>query len=292
MLRRFSVAIASLVCLFACASGDLDLTSDDVAERGTDTGRSDTSGRPSRDTGASRDVGGSRDTGSDVVSRDVGADSGSRDLGPSPRDTARDAAASDELSIQPLTIQEDATAVHLGALDRGTFEMDTPLPDCSAPSGLLLPVNGYRIVNPYAEPVVVTVSLRTAAEDPAHTLPTGRLFAFDDLVFGHPGAMCSRVGVPAEGYASQLEDVTVPGLGAVGVLVAGVSPGVVGNYSVVIDRGEATPPDELPDPETICLDTCTHARNFMCNDGGPGSLNAECEYGTDCADCGERLPEG
>jgi hypothetical protein len=43
----------------------------------------------------------------------------------------------------------------------------------------------------------------------------------------------------------------------------------------------------------ICDDSCAHANNGICEDGGPGSTavpneNRLCSYGTDCADCGAR----
>ena len=38
-----------------------------------------------------------------------------------------------------------------------------------------------------------------------------------------------------------------------------------------------------------CSDSCTdHARNGLCEDGGPGSVWPDCELGTDCSDCGVR----
>lgn len=40
--------------------------------------------------------------------------------------------------------------------------------------------------------------------------------------------------------------------------------------------------------ETLCANTCEYAYDGQCDDGGPGSEFAVCEYGTDCADCGGR----
>jgi len=49
-----------------------------------------------------------------------------------------------------------------------------------------------------------------------------------------------------------------------------------------------TPDYELEETE-ICLDTCDYAGDGECDDGGPGSDFAICEYGTDCTDCGTRV---
>ena len=42
--------------------------------------------------------------------------------------------------------------------------------------------------------------------------------------------------------------------------------------------------------DVICTNTCEHAHDGDCDDGGPGSDYDLCDYGTDCADCGERPP--
>lgn len=38
----------------------------------------------------------------------------------------------------------------------------------------------------------------------------------------------------------------------------------------------------------VCLHVCTYSADGECDDGGPGSEFAGCNYGTDCSDCGER----
>ncbi|RAL23701.1 hypothetical protein DL240_05960 [Lujinxingia litoralis] len=47
-------------------------------------------------------------------------------------------------------------------------------------------------------------------------------------------------------------------------------------------------PEPEPDPEPICTNTCQHANDGECDDGGPGASYNVCTYGTDCGDCGER----
>ena len=42
----------------------------------------------------------------------------------------------------------------------------------------------------------------------------------------------------------------------------------------------------------LCADTCEYAGDGACDDGGPGSEFALCEYGTDCQDCGARASDG
>ena len=43
----------------------------------------------------------------------------------------------------------------------------------------------------------------------------------------------------------------------------------------------------------LCTDSCDHAGNGICEDGGDGAVpsapsNRACAYGTDCRDCGAR----
>ena len=40
----------------------------------------------------------------------------------------------------------------------------------------------------------------------------------------------------------------------------------------------------------ICLDTCGTAGDGVCQDGGWKAFGSMCEFGTDCSDCGSRLP--
>ena len=40
----------------------------------------------------------------------------------------------------------------------------------------------------------------------------------------------------------------------------------------------------------MCAVTCNWASDADCDDGGPGSEYADCTYGSDCADCGPRVP--
>merc|ERR1712185_716962 len=56
-----------------------------------------------------------------------------------------------------------------------------------------------------------------------------------------------------------------------------------------------SPPPPTPPPPLWCDDTCAHASNGACQDGGEGSLTAlygtpaQCAFATDCADCGPRF---
>ena len=48
-----------------------------------------------------------------------------------------------------------------------------------------------------------------------------------------------------------------------------------------------------PEPSTLlCAETCIGnpqwASDGICDDGGPGSAYTDCQYGTDCSDCGPR----
>ena len=47
--------------------------------------------------------------------------------------------------------------------------------------------------------------------------------------------------------------------------------------------------DEIP-AEGLCTETCVFSNDGGCDDGGPGASFSLCDLGTDCADCGPRLP--
>lgn len=40
--------------------------------------------------------------------------------------------------------------------------------------------------------------------------------------------------------------------------------------------------------EQVCDDSCPFANDGVCDDGGKDAMHDVCQYGTDCADCGER----
>merc|ERR1712086_369355 len=42
----------------------------------------------------------------------------------------------------------------------------------------------------------------------------------------------------------------------------------------------------------MCDDTCSTSTDGICDDGGPESVDSTCEYGTHCADCGNRGGNG
>ena len=48
------------------------------------------------------------------------------------------------------------------------------------------------------------------------------------------------------------------------------------------------PPPGHQQPTAGCQDTCEHAGDGLCNDGGPGAVYYDCALGTDCTDCGAR----
>lgn len=56
------------------------------------------------------------------------------------------------------------------------------------------------------------------------------------------------------------------------------------------DCGPRPLPGAAPPPTVYeyCDNTCPHAYDGVCDDGGPGSLYAVCPVGTDCYDCGVR----
>ena len=55
------------------------------------------------------------------------------------------------------------------------------------------------------------------------------------------------------------------------------------------------PPSPSPPEGLICIDDCTHSYSYDlasdgdCDDGGPGSEYGNCDFGFDCADCGDRF---
>ena len=52
--------------------------------------------------------------------------------------------------------------------------------------------------------------------------------------------------------------------------------------------GATTSPPLPPPPPVACDNTCSHASDGDCDDGGPGAEYSLCAHGTDCADCGTR----
>jgi hypothetical protein len=59
------------------------------------------------------------------------------------------------------------------------------------------------------------------------------------------------------------------------------------------EYNQASPPHANADAgadsdSEICTDTCEWADDGECDDGGEGSVYDECDYGTDCTDCGPR----
>jgi hypothetical protein len=57
-------------------------------------------------------------------------------------------------------------------------------------------------------------------------------------------------------------------------------------------RVPLAPPSSVAPPSsaTLCTETCNFASDVDCDDGGPGSDFNACTYGTDCTDCGPRVP--
>ena len=49
-------------------------------------------------------------------------------------------------------------------------------------------------------------------------------------------------------------------------------------------------PPTLPPlpPPPLCVDTCIYPADGFCDDGGPGFVYADCDFGSDCTDCGSR----
>ncbi|MCB9958782.1 MAG: DUF418 domain-containing protein [Rhodospirillaceae bacterium] len=87
------------------------------------------------------------------------------------------------------------------------------------------------------------------------------------------------------------------GVGLNARLVATVDPGdyrlVVRPYATAVgpyalSRSDAAPTVAELQPGEMCTDSCPSSHDQECDDGGPGSLYAVCELGTDCADCGIR----
>lgn len=50
-------------------------------------------------------------------------------------------------------------------------------------------------------------------------------------------------------------------------------------YELIVPAGDC---------QNVCEDTCATANNGMCDDGGPDAVTADCDLGTDCADCDPR----
>ena len=63
-----------------------------------------------------------------------------------------------------------------------------------------------------------------------------------------------------------------------------------GNNVTYTGQAEIGPLDDGGEPteEGVCWDYCMFAYDGECDDGGPGSVYAVCDYGSDCFDCGPR----
>jgi len=69
-------------------------------------------------------------------------------------------------------------------------------------------------------------------------------------------------------------------------LVAQPFESAVGAY--LVRRRDAIPTARTLQAGQMCTDNCASARDGECDDGGPNSLYAVCDFGSDCADCGVR----
>jgi len=65
-----------------------------------------------------------------------------------------------------------------------------------------------------------------------------------------------------------------------------------GVHGHLFDVYREFPAQELADPdlEPMCTNTCPYANDGECDDGGTDADYAICELGTDCGDCGARVP--
>jgi len=53
--------------------------------------------------------------------------------------------------------------------------------------------------------------------------------------------------------------------------------------------GDAVPPGGQA--QALCSNACQWAYDGECDDGGEGRYSSECQYGSDCGDCGPRDPQ-
>lgn len=68
---------------------------------------------------------------------------------------------------------------------------------------------------------------------------------------------------------------------------------LAGNDVIYVGEAEIEPLDGGGGTEEgICWDYCMFAYDGECDDGGPGSSYAVCDYGSDCFDCGPRDDDG
>ncbi|KAL1529573.1 hypothetical protein AB1Y20_000517 [Prymnesium parvum] len=70
---------------------------------------------------------------------------------------------------------------------------------------------------------------------------------------------------------------------------------LMGIFQVVLSMALPEPPHPPPlppampsppaVPSSCCMDSCSHAHDGFCDDGGVGSDYSECSIGADCSDC-------
>lgn len=134
---------------------------------------------------------------------------------------------------------------------------------------------------------VQTVCANTcAAANDGYCQDGGEGSRLSDLLDGSRGALC-LFGTDCADCGTR--QVTSYGEDSYTPLRAPPLPLPLPSATVVASPTEPAPPPPPPDAWDGCLNTCI-STNGLCEDGGLASVAAICTLGTDCEDCGYRVP--
>jgi len=163
-----------------------------------------------------------------------------------------------------------------GPMPDGTPAQSWARPSETCTSGVATrPVVPFRLINPVDGDIVVTNAVSSGFDSYLHAYRSTAT-SLGDL------SACIAGNDDGPGFTvdALLSGVSVPGRGSVYIMVSAFGAGT-GPFSLNIQASSEG-------AEVLCSNTCVHAYDFDCDDGGPGSDFGICELGTDCADCGPR----
>ena len=170
--------------------------------------------------------------------------------------------------------------------------------DCADCGTRRLPSGSPQVISPYPGVLASGLTLEQLREAqlecvPQHTrVVTGGMQSVDRIGVDEIEVFCSRQWVPDrfEPLAGRTADEVcvesnpmMSRVTAVPISESGCGEYRAGRCYVCCSLPEPpAPPSAPPGLPGICLNTCAFSGSRGCNDGGPGSEFATCDYGTDC----------
>jgi hypothetical protein len=198
---------------------------------------------------------------------------------------------SGDLRFVVIEAPTEARALRLGSLSRGDYIAEPEQLACGRAFGVWAFADAYRVRNGGEESIEVRVGVSTIRDSPPLTLAEVGLFQYDGGGVETDPHGCTVAGAPTDDHASEISSVSLAAGAAAEFLVVGGGPDLEGTYTLTVYYVSGGPdPGPDPNPNELCTDECRHARDGECDDGGDGARWRDCEYGTDCTDCGIRDP--